>query len=313
MAYNNKIIVAFSLLVLSSLNICLGGKIVTYWGQNGGEGSLLETCATKNYNIVNIAFLSDFGHGDTPPVLNLAGHCNPAYNKCKFLSDEIKACKTQNITVLLSIGGGSGGYSLSSADDAEKLAKYLWNNFLGGQSASRPLGDESLDGIDFDIEAGNLYYDELARDLRKLGEEAGQKVYLSAAPQCPFPDYYLDKAIKTGLFDYVWVQFYNNPPCQYNGDATNLLNSWNKWSTIPAGKLFLGLPAARDAASSGFIDPEKLISDVLPKIKTTPKYGGVMLWSRYYDKITNYSSKIKPNVSMVTQHYITINLPSSSI
>nr|GLL40581.1 acidic endochitinase-like [Ipomoea trifida] len=163
----------------------------------------------------------------------------------------------------------------------------------------------------------NLHYDELARDLRKLGEEAGQKVYLSAAPQCPFPDYYLDKAIKTGLFDYVWVQFYNNPPCQYNGtDATNLFNSWKiNWSTIPNATLFLGLPAAPPAAGTGFefIPANVLVSVVLPEIRPTPNYGGVMLWSRYYDTLTDYSSKIKPYVSMVTQDYITINLPSSSI
>nr|GLL40583.1 acidic endochitinase-like [Ipomoea trifida]GME17198.1 acidic endochitinase-like [Ipomoea batatas]GME19772.1 acidic endochitinase-like [Ipomoea batatas]GME20485.1 acidic endochitinase-like [Ipomoea batatas] len=316
MAYNNKIIVALSLLLLSSLSISLGlkGEIAIYWGQNGFEGSLREACDTNLYNIVNIAFLITFGHGTTP-VLNLAGHCDPATNGCKFLSEEIRYCKSKDIKVLLSIGGGVGNYYLSSPDDAKVVAQYLWDNFLGGQSTSRPLGDESLDGIDFDIEGGgsNQYYDVLAKALLELGEGAGQKVYLAAAPQCPFPDHFLQEAINTGLFDYVWVQFYNNPPCQYNGDATNLLSSWkNEWSTIPTGKLFLGLPAAQDAAGSGFIDPDKLISDVLPVIKATPNYGGVMLWSRYYDKITNYSSKIKPYVSMLTQNYITINLPSSS-
>nr|GME01789.1 acidic endochitinase-like [Ipomoea batatas] len=319
MAYNNKIIVTVSLLLFLNISLGLGGEIAIYWGQNGpnisqAEGSLREACDTNNYNIVNIAFLITFGHGTTP-VLNLAYHCDPPSNGCKFLSDEIRYCKSKGIKVLLSLGGGVGDYYLSSPDDAKIVAQYLWDNFLGGKSLSRPLGDESLDGIDFDIESGsNLYYDDLAKDLQQLGEEAGQKVYLSAAPQCPYPDYYLDKAIKTGLFDYVWVQFYNNPPCQYNGDATNLLNSWNnEWSTIPTGKLFLGLPAAPEAApSGGYILPDILTSEVLPKIKATPKYGGVMLWSRYFDKITGYSSKIKPYVSMVTEHYITLNLPSSS-
>lgn len=41
-------------------------------------------------------------------------------------------------------------------------------------------------------------------------------MYLRAAPQSPFPDYYSGMALHTGLFDYVWVQFYNNPPCQYS-------------------------------------------------------------------------------------------------
>ncbi|KAJ9681307.1 hypothetical protein PVL29_020267 [Vitis rotundifolia] len=203
------------------------------------------------------------------------------------------SCQDQGIKVLLSIGGASGSYTLISAEDAREVANYLWNNFLGGQSSSRPLGDAVLDGIDFDIEGGTTqHWDELAK---ALSEFSGQrKVYLSAAPQCPFPDAWMGTAIATGLFDYVWVQFYNNPPCQYSGNADNLINSWNQWTTIEAGQVFLGLPAAPAAAGSGYIEPDVLVSQVLPSIKTSPKYGGVMLWSRYYD--TGYSAAILSSV-----------------
>ncbi|KAK6777338.1 hypothetical protein RDI58_024055 [Solanum bulbocastanum] len=37
---------------------------------------------------------------------------------------------------------------------AREVATYLWNNFLGGKSSSRPLGDAVLDGTDLDIEGG---------------------------------------------------------------------------------------------------------------------------------------------------------------
>ena len=104
----------------------------------------------------------------------------------------------------------------------------------------------------------------------------------------------LGTAIATGLFDYVWVQFYNNPPCQYSGNADNFINSWNQWTTIEAGQVFLGLPAASAAAGSGYIEPDVLVSQVLPSIKTSPKYGGVMLWSRYYDN--GYSAAILTSV-----------------
>jgi chitinase len=58
---------------------------------------------------------------------------------------------------------------------------YLWNNYLGGTSSSRPLGDAVLDGIDFDIELGSAkFWNNLATDLKKLGKT----VLLSAAPQC---------------------------------------------------------------------------------------------------------------------------------
>nr|AAL01886.1 chitinase 3-like protein precursor [Trichosanthes kirilowii] len=262
--------------------------IAIYWGQNGNEGSLSFTCSTGNYQFVNIAFLSSFGSGRTP-VLNLAGHCNPSNNGCAFLSSQIKACQSRGIKVLLSIGGGAGSYSLSSADDARQVANFIWNNFLGGRSSSRPLGDAVLDGVDFDIESGSgQFWDTLARQLKGLG-----RVLLAAAPQCPIPDAHLDAAIKTGLFDFVWVQFYNNPPCMFaNGKANNLLNSWNRWLSFPVGKLFMGLPAAAAAApSGGFIPANVLISQVLPKIKTSPKYGGVMLWSKFFDN--GYSNAIK--------------------
>ncbi|CAI9092721.1 OLC1v1028042C1 [Oldenlandia corymbosa var. corymbosa] len=81
-------------------------------------------------------------------------------------------------------------------------------------------------------------------------------------------------ALQTGLFDYVWVQFYNNAPCQFSaGDPSSLLTAWKQWTWIPAGKIFLGLPAAPAAAGSGFIPAADLISKVLPQIKRSSKYG----------------------------------------
>ncbi|KAB5524183.1 hypothetical protein DKX38_021932 [Salix brachista] len=282
-----------SILVVSFCKPSNGAGIAIYWGQDGGEGSLADTCNTGNYQFVNVAFLSSFGNGQTP-VLNLAGHCDPSAGTCTGLSNDITSCQSRGIKVLLSIGGGAGSYSLSSADDAGQVANYIWNNFLGGQSSSRPLGDAILDGVDFDIEAGSgQFWDDLARALN--GFSGQRKVYLAAAPQCPFPDANLDTAIKTGLFDYVWVQFYNNPQCQYSGDAVNLLNAWNQWITVASNQVFLGLPAAAEAApSGGFIPANDLITKVLPSIKSSPKYGGVMLWSKRFDN--GYSDAIKGSV-----------------
>lgn len=272
------------------------GGISIYWGQNGNEGTLSDTCSSGNYEYVVLAFLSSFGNGQKP-MLNLAGHCDPYSNGCTNLSSDIQSCQSKGIKVILSIGGGAGGYTLTSTQDARQLATYIWNNFLGGQSSSRPLGEAVLDGVDFDIEGGtSQHWDELARFLSNYSKK-GKKVYLTAAPQCPFPDAWVGGALKTGLFDYVWVQFYNNPPCQFSGDVSNLEQSWKTWvSSIPATKIFLGLPAAPDAAGSGFIPVGDLTSTVLPAIKGSDKYGGVMLWSKYYDDQTGYSSSIKSHV-----------------
>ncbi|KAL3524365.1 hypothetical protein ACH5RR_017210 [Cinchona calisaya] len=292
-------------LVSSFFRSSQAAGIAIYWGQNGGEGTLAATCATGYYQYVNLAFLITFGAGQTP-VLNLAGHCDPPSGTCKSLSNDINACQSRGIKVLLSLGGGVGNYRLTSAEDAKQVANYLWNNFLGGQSNSRPLGNAILDGIDFDIEAGSgLYWDDLARALAAFSSQ--RKVYLSAAPQCPFPDAHLNTAISTGLFDYVWIQFYNNPPCQYTNNANNLIASWNQWTSVKCNKLFLGLPAAPEAApSGGYIPPDVLISQVLPYIKSSPKYAGIMLWNKYYDR--GYSSAIK-DIKFGNDKNPEINLP----
>ncbi|XP_015867466.2 hevamine-A-like [Ziziphus jujuba] len=279
------------------------GGIAIYWGQNGYEGTLAEACNTDLYAYVNIAFLIQFG-GGRDLVLNLAGHCNPP--DCTQFGPEIKTCQSKGIKVLLSIGGSVGSYYLTSAEDAKNVANQIWDSYLGGSnsSATRPFGDAVLDGVDFDIEGGsNLYYDNLTYYLKELYDQQTIKTYyLAAAPQCYYPDHYLDAAIKTGLFDFVWVQFYNNPSCQYNstdGDVRKLLNSWNnEWTPLLKAKekLFVGLPASPAAAGSGYIPPDVLINQVLPEIKNSPKYGGVMLWSRYYDVLNGYSPIIYPYI-----------------
>ena len=55
MAFKSPISVA--LLCLVMLALAMGsnaGGIAIYWGQNGNEGTLAETCATGNYDFVNI-------------------------------------------------------------------------------------------------------------------------------------------------------------------------------------------------------------------------------------------------------------------
>ncbi|GLJ32419.1 hypothetical protein SUGI_0652350 [Cryptomeria japonica] len=282
------------MMVLLAMRQAAAGSIVIYWGQNGNEGSLRSTCSTGNYEMVILAFLATFGNGETP-MINLAGHCDP-YTKgsCSGLSSDIKACQSRGVKVLLSLGGGAGSYYLSSDADAQNVASYLWDNYLGGHSDSRPLGDAVLDGIDLDIEGGTTeHWGSLAKYIKGYG--GGNKVYVTAAPQCPFPDAYLGTALMTGLFDYVWVQFYNNPPCQYGGD---FLDAWKQWtSSLPSNaQIYLGLPASSAAAGTGYVPPPTLISDVLPQIRTSSNYGGVMLWSRYYDLQNGYSSAIKNSV-----------------
>ncbi|KAJ0098815.1 hypothetical protein Patl1_20277 [Pistacia atlantica] len=50
------------------------------------------------------------------------------------------------------------------------------------------------------------------------------------------------------------------------------------------------------AAGSGYIPPNVLNSQILPEIKKSANYGGVMLWSKFYDDQNGYSSTIKASV-----------------
>ncbi|WVZ03267.1 hypothetical protein V8G54_024073 [Vigna mungo] len=272
------------------------GGIAVYWGQDAREGELITTCNSGKYAIVLLAFLNQFGSGTTPAV-NFAGHCGDgSWRSCADLQPQISYCQNKGIKVLLSIGGATGGYWLSSAEDAKIVANYLFTNFLSGEYG--PLGSVMLDGIDFDIENSENYWDDLARELDFLRQTTGRYFYLSAAPQCPTdPINYLDKAIATKLFDYIFVQFYNNPSCSYTGGANALLESWDKWVDLVASNnsLFLGVLAA-STAGDGYIPPEVLIDEVLPHVKEASNYGGVMLWDRYHDVQNGYSDSIQSNV-----------------
>ncbi|KAF3625643.1 hypothetical protein FXO38_24645 [Capsicum annuum] len=143
------------------------------------------------------------------------------------------------------------------------------NNFLGGKSSSRPLGDAILDGIDFDIKGGtNKHWDNLARFSLHTENTLRSLRSLSCL----------------------------------TGDIGNLESEWKQWISIPAKRLFLGLPAAVAAAGSGFIPAYDLTKQVLPAIKGSAKYCGVTLWCKYYDDQTGYSVSIKGKELVIAIH-----------
>ncbi|KAF6141387.1 hypothetical protein GIB67_021203 [Kingdonia uniflora] len=162
-----------SILLLSLVVACNAKEITIYWGQNGNEGTLAETCATGNYAFVNVAFLPVFGNRQTP-MLNLVGHNDPSIN--------------------------------------------------------------------------------------------GSVLQQSSLPVHP-------------------------------GALSNLEDAWKQWTSfISVTKIFLGLPVAPQAAGSSFIPASDMSSSVLPTIKGSSKYGGAILWSKYYDDLDGYSSSIKSHV-----------------
>lgn len=72
-------------------------------------------------------------------------------------------------------------------------------------STSRPLATPR---IDLDVEGGgSAHYAAFVTQIRAHASGASKKYYVTAAPQCPFPDANLGAVINAVGFDAVYVQF----------------------------------------------------------------------------------------------------------
>lgn len=197
---------------------------------------------------------------------------------------------------MLSIGGATyteGGFTSAAA--ATTAAQNVWAMFGPDDSPSttnRPFGSAVVDGFDFDFESTTRNMASFGQELRVLMDDAtaaGDKAYyLSAAPQCPYPDAadneMLDGAV---YFDWIQIQFYNNycgiqsyvpgAAAQYNFN----FDTWDDWaqttSANPDVKILLGIPANTGAAGSGYTTGSTLAA-VVEYSETFGSFGGVMMW-----------------------------------
>lgn len=198
-------------------------------------------------------------------------------------------------TILLSIGGATyteGGFSSPSA--AEAGATLLWNTFGPAPSDNkteilRPFGDAVIDGFDLDFESVVQNMPAFANKLRALyASDTSKKYYLTAAPQCVFPDAAMKDMFNGGVyFDAIWIQFYNN----YCGlqsfvpgaSTQNNFNYavWDNWAkTTSANKdirIFVGVPANQGAAGSGY-QPVSALKPIIDYAAGFSSFGGVMMW-----------------------------------
>jgi chitinase len=150
----------------------------------------------------------------------------------------------------------------------------------------------------------------------RMNAASGKRYFLSAAPQCPYPDWYNQDILNNVPMDWVNVQYVKLgygvvmaeasyptptfltctdfvPPTRYynNGcgassyvpGATDQWNfnfgqwdTWAKASKNPAAKVLLGVPA-NTGAGRGYLSPSAL----QPVVQYSAKYssfGGVMMW-----------------------------------
>ncbi|KAI1382840.1 glycoside hydrolase family 18 protein [Hypoxylon trugodes] len=284
---------------LAGYNPGASDNIAIYWGQNSAgavnagqsQQSLSEYCSNTEIDIIPIAFLSNFN----PIELDLTN-----MDDDKNMGEEIAACQKAGKTVLLSIGGSMFN---SGPSDPQAAADQVWSMFGPGSGNNRPFGNTVVDGFDLDIEAPIQNIAPFAARLRQNIDNAnnaggGQKFYLSAAPQCPWPDQNNDAMLQGNsavAFDFIMVQFYNNAKCDirvFDGSGGTSspaqagfnMDQWDQWahsSKNPNAKVFLGIPGGPSAVTSSekasYKAPDQL-GPIIAYSKKFASFGGVMIW-----------------------------------
>ncbi|KAI8966691.1 glycoside hydrolase family 18 protein [Daldinia sp. FL1419] len=284
-----------------------GSQSVVYWGQNGGgtiENNDLSAYCTSDagIDIIVLAFLYQWGSASDIPSGTVGQSCfisnSGEGQNCEDLTAAIKTCQSAGIKVILSLGGATASYSLSSQEQAESIGDYLWQAYgkNGNSTVQRPFGDVVVDGFDFDLESnnGSEYYQYMIAKLREhFKSDSSHTYYITGAPQCPIPEPNMGVIIGNSTFDYLWPQFYNNNnytyPCALpiNGNAPFNYDQWVEWTAdTPSAdaKIFIGVPAAPLAANGAptgetyYATPEQL-ADIVSDYKSNSRFGGVMMWS----------------------------------
>ncbi|KAH8093174.1 glycoside hydrolase superfamily [Phellopilus nigrolimitatus] len=230
-----------------SRNDNVGHAIGSYWGQNSYgathsdvanfQKTLSYYCTSDSVtNTFPVAFLTTFFGEGGLPTIDLANICNSNDNAtfpgteladCSALASDIETCQAAGKIVTLSIGGASGSVGFTSDSQAQTFADTIWNLFLGGSNNTRPFGSAVLDGA-----GSSTGYAAFVTRLRSHASSASKQYYVTAAPQCPFPDASLGSVINAVGFDAVYVQFYNNYcGLQAFSDANDWdFGTWDNWA-----------------------------------------------------------------------------------
>ncbi|KLO12185.1 glycoside hydrolase [Schizopora paradoxa] len=308
MSFLSILHILFSLSLLryvSSFDITRNDNLVLYWGQNSYGATHSNTadyqqrlsfyCGSDSVtDTFPLAFLTTFFGEGGVPSMDFSNICStdndPVFSgtelpNCSFMASDIETCQAAGKIVTISLGGATGAVGFTSDSQAQSFADQIWNIFLGGSSSTRPFGNAVLDGIDLDVEGGgSAHYAAFVTQLQTHFKGASKKYYVTAAPQCPFPDANLGSVINAVPFDAVYVQFYNN----YCGlQAFSNPNDWNfgtwdNWAKTTSPnknvKVYIGAPADSTAAGSGYVDAGTLANVIQQTKSQFSSFGGVMMW-----------------------------------
>ncbi|KAG1851191.1 glycoside hydrolase [Suillus tomentosus] len=290
---------------IAAFDMSSNQNLAVYWGQNSygavnpdntaeWQQPISYYCDDTIIDTFPIAFLDEFYSTDNLPSIDLANTCNTGDNSlfpgtnllnCSFLASGIETCQAAGKIVTISLGGATGSNGFANDTEAAAYAQTIWDLFLGGSSSTRPFGSAILDGIDMDIEGGSQTgFVSFLSALRTLMDGGSKPYYITAAPQCPYPDAYIGTTLNEFGFDAVYVQFYNNYCGLTNYDNPNAWDfaTWDNWahtvSPNPNVKVYIGAPASSSAAGSGYVSPSTFTPIIQETMAEYSSFGGVMLW-----------------------------------
>ncbi|KAI1077680.1 glycoside hydrolase family 18 protein [Whalleya microplaca] len=289
---------AFAPHVLAGFDASSSSNIAVYWGQNSfgqkdSQTRLVDYCDNDEFNIIPLAFLN----GIKTPITNFANagdNCTTYEGtellNCPQLEEDIQACQSKGKTILLSIGGATyteGGFT----DEASAVsgAESVWSLFGSDTTTeNRPFGKAVVDGFDFDFESTTSNFAPFASRLRELMDaDTSKTYYLSAAPQCPYPDAAMNDMLNGAIaFDFIQVQFYNNycgvQSYVAGSDTQNNFNfeTWDTWASQTSKnkdvKVLLGVPA-NTGGGAGYQTADAL-APIIEYVKQFNSFGGLMMW-----------------------------------
>ncbi|KAI1138118.1 carbohydrate-binding module family 18 protein [Hypoxylon sp. FL0543] len=328
---------ALTSIAYGAFNSTSKNNVAVYYGQGPNQAALSTYCADPSIDIIILSFVYLFpAQGNGFPGINFGNQCSgsvypgPGYNgvnnasnnhllQCPSLQRDLHTCRqTSSKKILLSLGGSTSQYQLTGATDGTNFANVLWGLF-GPRTATwvnagkpRPFDYNGLgfavDGFDLDIEhqptdswAG---YTALATQLRaNFGSTAagsGQTFFLTASPQCVVPDANMQGVLQRGVFDMLFIQFYNTPQCSAATWAAANANyapgaaattagftydAWTAWlASTPSrnARLYLGLPGSSAAANAGSAVSPAQASSLVDAYYCRGNFGGVGVWEATY-------------------------------
>ncbi|KAF8149609.1 glycoside hydrolase superfamily, partial [Mycena galopus ATCC 62051] len=269
------------------------------------QQTISNYCQDTVIDVIPIAFVNVYFSTGGLPQLDLSNAsiiCGPSTGvfagtdlaNCQFLAAGIQTCQAMGKLITISIGK-RGSLSYYSDAQGTAFANTIWDLFLGGSSSTRPFGSVVLDGVDLDIEIGDpTGYAAFVNQIRALSAGGSKPYYVTAAPQCPFPDAHIGSALNAASFDAVYVQV----KCNFFSEVSNEANpsdwdygTWDNWaktvSLNPNVKVFIGAPAS-PSAGAGYVDASTLGSIALDTRAQYSSFGGIMLWwdNQFFPSLT---------------------------